>query len=101
MGYTRITQHEFEHILERDTHRWKQVKDFVAKENIYLVESYGAYVKIFSSLENGVSRRVGSDAIRVIGWDNISNLPIFTNEHKVYRTRKVIDIEAVKVEKKS
>jgi len=33
-----------------------------------------------------VSRGVGSDAIRVIGWDNISNLPIFTNEHKVYRT---------------
>ena len=86
MSYNEITQEEFEDVLNLKGYKWSKVADSFAKENIYLVESDGVWVKIFSSIVAGVSRGVGADAIRVIGWDNISYLPMSASETSVYRT---------------
>lgn len=86
MAYTEITQEEFEDILNLKGYKWKQVTDQFAKENIYLIESDGISIKVYSSLVGGISRGVGADAIRTIGWDSVSNLPVSTSEARVYRT---------------
>lgn len=84
--YTEISQQEFEDLLNSKGYKWKKVDDPNAKENIYLIESDGVHVKVYSSIVRGLSRGVGADAIRTIGWDPISNLPVMSSEARVYRT---------------
>jgi len=86
MSYSEITQKEFEDVLTQRGYKFQMVKDSYAKENVYLIESNGNFIKIFSSIENGVSRKVGADAIRVVAWDPVSNLPVMSSEARVYRT---------------
>lgn len=86
MPYNEVTQEEFEDILNLKGYKWSKVADSLAKENIYLVESDGVWIKIYSSIVAGVSRGVGADAIRVVGWDKVSNLPVMASEARIYRT---------------
>lgn len=86
MPYAEILQKEFEDVLTRNGYKWEIVADQYAKETIYLINFNGDFIKIFSSLENGVSRAVGADAIRVVSWDPVSHLPVMSSESKVYRT---------------
>jgi replicative superfamily II helicase len=86
VSYTEITQKEFEDVLTKNGYKWQIVTDSYAKENVYLIDSNGIFVKIFSSIENGVSREVGADAIRVVAWDPVSSLPVMSSEARVYRT---------------
>ena len=86
MAYLEITQKEFEDVLTKHGYKWEVVKDSYAKETVYLTNFNGNFVKIFSSLEGGVSRPVGSDAIRVVAWDPISSLPVMGSEGRVNRT---------------
>lgn len=86
MPYTEITQHEFEELLTEKRYNWRIIPDTYSKETIYLIESEGIHVKVYSSLVRGVSRDVGADAIRVVGWDSVSNLPVMSSEARVYRT---------------
>ena len=86
MTYTEITQTEFEDLLNLQGYKWRKLEEPMAKENVYLVETKGIGVKIFSSIVGGVGRDVGADAIRVIGWDPVSSLPVMANGARVYRT---------------
>lgn len=86
MSYIEITQKEFEDVLTKNGYKWELVKDSYAKEAVYLINSNGIFVKIFSSLENGVSRPVGADAVRVVAWDPVSCLPVMESEGRVNRT---------------
>jgi replicative superfamily II helicase len=86
MSYVEIVQGEFEDVLTKNGYKWETVKDSYAKETVYLINSNGIFVKIFSSLESGVSRPVGSDAIRVVAWDPVSGLPVMGSEGRVNRT---------------
>ena len=86
MTYTEIMQREFEEVLTKNGYKWKIVADLRAKETIYLIESDGVSIKIYSSIVDGVSRGVGTDAIRTVGWDLVSNLPVMSSEARVYRT---------------
>lgn len=86
MPYVDIIQKDFEDVLDKHGYKWKLVPDHMAKENIYLIESDGVHVKIFSSIVDGVSRGVGTDAIRTICWDPVSNFPVVSSEARVYRT---------------
>lgn len=67
MPYTEITQTEFEDLLNLRGYKWKKLDEPMAKEAVYLVETKGINVKIFSSIVSGMSRGVGADAIRVVG----------------------------------
>ncbi len=86
MPYVEITSQEFEDILNLQGYKWRKLDEPMAKENIYLIESKGIWIKVFSSIVGGVGRGVGADAIRVVGWDPVSNLPIMASESRVYRT---------------
>ncbi len=86
MTYVEVKQKEFEDVLSERGYKWQIVPDSYAKETIYLVESDGIFVKIFSSIENGVGRGVGTDAIRVVAWDSVSKLPVMSSERRVNRT---------------
>jgi replicative superfamily II helicase len=86
MPYTEIIQSEFEDLLNLQGYKWKILDDNMAKEVIYLVETGGIGVKIFSSIVSGMSRGVGTDAIRVLGLDPVSGLPVISSESRVYRT---------------
>jgi replicative superfamily II helicase len=86
MPYVEITQKEFEDVLNHKGYKWKRLNEPMAKENIYLVEDNGFGIKIFSSIVEGIGRGVGADAIRVVGWDPVSGLPVFSSESRVYRT---------------
>lgn len=86
MAYVEIAQKEFENVLTTRGYKWEIMADQYAKETIYLVESNGNFIKIFSSIENGVSREVGADAIRIVAWDPVSHLPVMSSEARVYRT---------------
>ena len=87
MGYVEITQQEFEDVLNLKGYKWRKLDEPMAKENVYLVEDLRGFgIKIFSSIVGGVGRGVGADAIRVVGWDPVSGLPISTSESSVYRT---------------
>ena len=81
MAYAEIKQEEFEKVLS-ELGKWQQIKDTYAKENIYLLDGN---IKIFSSIVNGLSREVGDDAIRILVWCPISNLPVKSSEARVYR----------------
>ncbi len=86
MPYTEISEKEFEDTLTAKGYNWKRISEPYTKENPYLIEYNGIYVKVYSSIVRGVSREVGSDAIRVIGWDPISNFPVMNSERRVNRT---------------
>lgn len=86
MPYTEISEKEFEDALTERGYNWKRISEPYTKENPYMIEHKGVYVKVYSSIVRGVSREVGSDAIRVIGWDPISNFPVTSSEGRVNRT---------------
>lgn len=89
MSYVEITQQEFEYTLShlgKSGYSWKILEEPNAKENVYMVSINDIHVKIFSSLVGGVSRQVGSDAIRIVAWDTTSNRPIMSSEMRVNRT---------------
>lgn len=85
-GYVEIKQGEFEEILSRRGYKWERVTDPIAKEAVYLVDFGGIYVKVYSSIVNGLSRGVGTDAMRIVAWDHVSNLPVISSEGRVNRT---------------
>lgn len=100
-GYVEIRQEEFEETLSRRGYKWERVADPVAKEAVYLVDFGGIYVKIYSSIVNGLSRGVGTDAMRVVAWDHVSYLPVISSEGRVNRTagwreNLVVRIESAK-----
>lgn len=86
MTYTEITQADFEDLLNIKGYKWRKLEEPMAKEAIYLVETGGVTIKIFSSIVGGVGRGIGTDAIRVVGWDLVSGFPISAGEARVYRT---------------
>lgn len=86
MPYTEITQSEFEDLLNLQGYKWRRLDEPMAKENVYLIEINGIGIKIFSSIVGGVGRNVGTDAIRLVGWDTVSGYPVLSSEHRVYRT---------------
>lgn len=81
MSYIEISQESFESLLT-ELGKCERVKDSFAKENIYLLNDN---IKIYSSIVDGISRSVGNDAIRVLAWCSISNLPIKSSEARIYR----------------
>ncbi len=86
MAYVEIKQKEFEDVLTTKGYKWQIVTDSYARETVYLIESDGIFVKVFSSIVDGVSREVGADAIRVVAWDPVSKLPVMSSEGRVNRT---------------
>lgn len=86
MPYTEITQAEFEDLLNLQGYKWRKLDEPMAKEAVYLVDTKGINVKIFSSIVSGMSREVGADAIRTVGWDPVSNFPVMSSERRVNRT---------------
>ncbi len=89
MSYTEITQEQFEYVLShlgKSGYAWKKLDDKIAKENVYMVSINDIHIKVFSSIVGGTSRSVGSDAIRVVGWDLVSDRPISSSEGRVNRT---------------
>lgn len=88
MSYTEITQTQFEYVLShlgKIGYTWKKLDEIGAKETIYMVSINNINIKIFSSLVNGLSRDVGTDAIRVVGWD-IENDKAILSLKRVNRT---------------
>lgn len=101
MPYVEIAQREFETLLTEKGYKWKISPEAFSKEIVYLIECDGVHVKVFSSLVGGISRDVGSDAVRVVCWDPISNLPVMSSEARVnrtegWRTHLVERIEGIK-----
>ncbi len=89
MAYVKITQAEFEYILShlgKSGYSWNILEEPNVKEKIYMISINDIHVKVFSSVVGGVSRSVGSDAIRVVGWDIKSDKPIMSSEMRVNRT---------------
>lgn len=91
MSYVKITQKEFEDVLNnlgKSGYSWLEWKEenHNIREKIYMVKINDKYVKVFSSLVDGVSREVGTDAIRVVAWDKSSKRPIMSSEKRVNRT---------------
>lgn len=89
MSYVEIKEKEFEYVLShlgKSGYTWKKLEQDGAKESIYLVSINNIHVKVFSSIVDGVSRGVGSDAVRVVGWDIQSDRPIMSSEMRVNRT---------------
>ncbi len=89
MTYTEITQEEFEYVLShlgKSGYTWRKLDEPKAKENIYMVSINNIHVKVFSSIVDGSSRGVGTDAIRVVGWDTMTDRPISSSEMRVNRT---------------
>lgn len=89
MGYVEINQAEFEYVLShlgKLGYSWKVLDEPNAKEKIYMVSINDIHVKVFSSVVGGVSRGLGADAIRVVGWDIKSDRPIMSSEMRVNRT---------------
>jgi len=91
MSYTEITQKEFEYVLShlgKVGYTWEKLDEPNAKENVYMVSINDIHIKVFSSIVDGISRNVGKDAIRVVGWDLQSDRPISASEGRVNRTDK-------------
>lgn len=89
MVYVEISKKWFEHTLSnlgKSGFTWEECKDEKAKETVYMVSINDIHIKIFSSIVDGVSRDVGSDAIRIVGWDIKSDRPIMSSEMRVNRT---------------
>lgn len=80
MAYTQIKQEDFESVLS-EIGQWRIITQNGVKETIYEMDN----IRIYSSLENGISRDVDKDAIRVIVWDALSNFPYKPSEARVYR----------------
>lgn len=89
MAYTEITQEQFEYVLShlgKSGYAWKKSEESMAKESVYIVSINDIHIKVFSSIVDGVSRGIGADAIRVVGWDVRSDRPITSSEMRVNRT---------------
>jgi len=89
MTYVEISKQWFEHTLSnlgKIGYKWEEIKDPNVKESIYMVHINDIHLKVFSSIEDGVSRDSGKDAIRVVGWDITSDRPISSSEMRVNRT---------------
>ena len=89
MSYTEITEKEFEYVLShlgKSGYTWKKLEEKYAKENVYMVSINDIHLKVFSSIVGGTSRGLGADAIRVVGWDMLSDRPMSTSEGRVNRT---------------
>ena len=89
MAYTEITQKQFEYVLShlgKSGYIWKKLEEPKAKESIYMVSINDIHLKVFSSIVGGISRNVGADAIRVVGWDMVSDRPMSVSEGRVNRT---------------
>lgn len=89
MVYVEINQSEFEYVLNhlgKLGYSWKILDELNAKEKIYMISINDVHIKVFSSMVGGVSRSVGSDAVRVVGWDIKSDRPIMSSEMRVNRT---------------
>jgi len=89
MAYTEITQEQFEYVLShlgKSGYTWKKLEEPKAKESIYMVSINDIHLKVFSSIVGGISRPIGNDAIRVVGWDMVSDRPISASEGRVNRT---------------
>lgn len=89
MSYTEIRQNHFEYVLShlgKSGYTWKKLDEPNAKETVYMVSINNIHIKVFSSIVDGISRGVGADAIRVVGWDNVSDRPISPSEGRVNRT---------------
>ena len=89
MSYVEISGKEFEYVLShlgKSGYTWKELDESNAKESIYMVSINDIHIKVFSSIVDGMSRGVGSDAIRVVGWDVRSDRPISSSEMRVNRT---------------
>lgn len=87
--YVEISGKEFEYVLNhlgKSGFSWKKLDESMAKESVYMVSINDIHIKVFSSIVDGVSRGVGSDAIRVVGWDVKSDRPIMSSEMRVNRT---------------
>lgn len=80
MSYTQIKQEDFEKVLS-EIGQWTIIKQEGVKETIYGMDN----IRIYSSIVNGVSRDVDKDAIRVMVWDSVTNLPYKPSEARVYR----------------
>lgn len=94
MTYVEISKKWFEHTLNnlgKSGYTWEEIVDEKAKENVYMVHINNMHMKVFSSIVDGVSRDVGEDAIRVVGWDVVSNRPISVAEGRVNRTENWAD----------
>lgn len=94
MSYTEITQEHFEYVLShlgKSGYTWEKLEEPMAKESVYIVSINDIHVKVFSSLVGGVSRQVGSDAIRIVAWDTTSNRPIMSSEMRINRTENWAD----------
>ncbi|MFH1823813.1 MAG: hypothetical protein ABH873_01120 [Candidatus Firestonebacteria bacterium] len=89
MSYTEITQEQFEYVLShlgKSGYTWKKLEEPKAKESIYMVSINDIHLKVFSSIVGGISRPIGNDAIRVVGWDMVSDRPMSASEGRVNRT---------------
>ncbi len=89
MVYTEITEKEFEYVLShlgKSGYDWKKLEEPNAKENVYMVSINDIHLKVFSSIVGGTSREIGTDAIRVVGWDMVSDRPMSASEGRVNRT---------------
>jgi len=89
MSYTEITQEQFEYVLShlgKSGYIWKKLEEPKAKESIYMVSINDIHLKVFSSIVGGISRPIGNDAIRVVGWDMVSDRPMSASEGRVNRT---------------
>jgi len=89
MSYVEITQEQFEYVLShlgKSGYTWKKLDEPMAKESVYMVSINDIHIKVFSSIVDGVSRGIGADAIRVVGWDVRSDRPITLSEIRVNRT---------------
>ncbi len=102
MSYVRITKKEFEYALShlgKMGYTWKKLNEQKTLEDVYMVSINGVHIKIFSSVVDGVSRNVGSDAVRVVGWDVESDRPIMSSEMRLTRTKNWSDNLKLRIQK--
>lgn len=77
MAFVTMSRSQFEEILPSD---WKLIDDPRVNELIYEVPTptKNLHVRIYSSVDkkDGLTRDVGSDAIRCVFWDTLNNRPL-------------------------
>lgn len=63
-------------------------------EEVYFRDINNVFaIKVYTSvhLNTGVSRAVGDDAIRLVLWDKIANMPVKKAEKRVFRTKNAME----------
>lgn len=89
--FVTVSQQEFESWLMDLPFSWGIVEDDRAKEYIYEVlaptGSSDVSVRIYSSVDKrtGLTRDIGTDAIRIVYWDRVNDMPIGAGK-KLLRT---------------